>query len=203
MKRLKTFLTYLLLIVGFFLVSRFLEYALIKDMYYDMTGNVKGDFIYNSQNVFIDINVLEAKSTRVNGYVNMKIFNASDTDIELAYLKVDLYSKSGVLGISKYMEVNNLKAGETRDYTLRFEGKYIKTYDISMQNEFPDKDYIFNFFGYEINTRDIFGLDLSKYINAKTIKDFGRSVWYNFTVTVKNIPWWGWMGAWMIIVGVW
>lgn len=203
MKRLKTFLTYLLLIVGFFLVSKFLEYALIKDMYYDMTGKVQGDFVYNSQEIFVDIKVLEAKSTRINGYVNMKLTNTADTDIELAYLKVDLYSKSGVLGISKYMEVKNLKAGETRNYTLRFEGKYIKTYDISMQNEFPDKDYIINFFGYEINTRDIFGMDLSKYINAKTIGDFGRSVWHNFTVTVKNIPWWGWMGAWMIIVGVW
>ena len=203
MKRLKTFLTYLLLIIAFFIVSKFLEGALIKDMYYDMTGNVNGDFTYNGQSAYVEIVVNEAKSTRMNGYIDMTITNKSNIDIEEAYLKVELSSKSDVLAITKYMDIQNLKVGESRNYRLNFQGKYIKTYNITAENEFPDKEYIFNFFGYEINTTDIFGFDLSEYINAESITSFGKSVWNSFTITVKNIPWWGWFMAWMIIVGVW
>ena len=203
MARLKTFLTYLLLIIAFFMVSRFLENGLIQNMYNDMTGTVNGDFTYNGAPAYIEIVVNDAKSTRMNGYVDMTITNKSAVDIVEAYLRVELYSKSDVLAITKYMDIQNLKAGESRNYKLNFEGKYIKTYNITAENEFPDKEYIFNFFGYEINTRDIFGLDLSEYINAESITSFGKSVWNGFTTTVKNIPWWGWFMAWLVIAGVW
>ena len=203
MDRLKTFLTYLLLIVAFFMISKFLEGALIKNMYYDMTGTVDGDFTYNGEPAYLEIVVNEAKSTRVNGYIDLTITNKSSVDIVEAYLKVRLYSKSNVLKIKKYIDIQNLAVGESRNYKLNFEGKYIKTYEITAENEFPDKEYIFNFFGYEINTRNIFGMDLSKYINAESLASFGKSVWNSFTITVKNIPWWGWFLAWMIVAGVW
>lgn len=203
MARLKTFLTYLLLIIAFFVVSRFLETGLIRNTYKDMTGKVVEEFVYNGQTAYVDIVVNEAKSTRVNGYVDMTITNKSDMDIEEAYLRVDLYSKSDVLAITKYMDIKDLKVGESRNYRLNFEGKYIKIYIVTLQDEFPDKEYIISIFGYEINTTDIFGFDLSEYINAESISSFGKSIWNSFTVTVKNIPWWGWFMAWLIIAGVW
>ena len=203
MARLKTFLTYLLLIIAFFAVSKFLEAGLIRNTYKDMTGKAIGEFTYNGQSAYVDIVVNEAKSTRVNGYVDMTITNKSSMDIEEAYLRVDLYSKSDVLAITKYMDIKDLKIGESRNYRLDFEGKYIKIYIVTAQNEFPDKEYIISIFGYEINTTNIFGFDLSEYINAESISSFGRSIWNSFTITVKNIPWWGWFMAWLIIVGVW
>ena len=203
MDRLKTFLIYLLLIIAFFMFSKFMEGALIKNMYYDMTGTVDGDFIYDGESAYVEIEVNEAKSTRMNGYVDLTITNKSKFDIGEAYLRVELYSKSDVLSITKYMDIQNLATGESRNYRLNFQGKYIKTYNITAENEFPDKEYIFTFFGYEINTRDIFGFDLSKYINAESISSFAKSVWNSFTVTVKNIPWWAWFWAWMIVAGVW
>lgn len=199
----KKFVTYLLLIIAFFILSNFLETGLIRNMYKDINGTVNGDFTYNNQSTYLEIVVNEAKSTRVNGYLDMTITNKSSIDIEEAYLKVELYSKSDVLSITKYMDIKDLKIGESRNYKLNFEGKYIETYKVTAENEFPDKDNIIYFFGYEINTTDIFGFDLSEYINAESISSFGKSVWNSFTITVKNIPWWGWFMAWMIIVGVW
>ena len=199
----KKFVTYLLLIIAFFILSNFLETGLIRNMYKDINGTVNGDFTYNNQSTYLEIVVNEAKSTRVNGYLDMTITNKSSIDIEEAYLKVELYSKSDVLSITKYMDIKDLKIGESRNYKLNFEGKYIETYKVTAENEFPDKDNIIYFFGYEINTTDIFGFDLSEYINAESISSFGNSVWNSFTITVKNIPWWGWFMAWMIIVGVW
>ena len=199
----KKFVTYLLLIIAFFILSNFLETGLIRNMYKDINGTVNGDFTYNNQSTYLEIVVNEAKSTRVNGYLDMTITNKSSIDIEEAYLKVELYSKSDVLSITKYMDIKDLKIGESRNYKLNFEGKYIETYKVTAENEFPDKDNIIYFFGYEINTTDIFGFDLSEYINAESISSFGKSVWNSFTITVKNIPWWGWFLAWMIVAGVW
>ena len=203
MKRLKTFLTYLILIVAFFLLSKFLENGLLRNTYKDLTGKVIGDFSYNSQELYLDIVVNEAKATNVNGYVDLTITNKTNVDIEEAYLKVNLISKSQVLAITKYMDIQDLKAGESRNYKLNFEGKYIKTYIVTVTDEFPDKENIISIFGYEINTADIFGMDFSEYINAESISSFGKSIWNSFTVTVENIPWWGWFMAWIIIAGVW
>lgn len=203
MSRLKTFLTYLILIVAFFAVSKFLEAGLIKNMYKDLTGKVIEDFSYNGQEIYLDIVVNEAKATNVNGYVDLTVTNKANIDIEEAYLKVNLHSKSSVLAITKFMDIKDLKAGEARNYKLNFEGKYIKQYIVMATDEFPDKENIISIFGYEINTANIFGMDFSEYINAESISSFGKSIWHSFTVTVENIPWWGWFFAWMIVAGVW
>ena len=203
MSRLKTFFTYFLILLAFFLVSIFLENALIKDMYYDMTGTVDSNLSYKGKDINLDIKVIEAKSTNVNGYINLQIKNNSKTKIEEAYIKVDLYTKSNVHAVTKYMEINNLEPNDTRAYKLQFKGSYIKRYTITCKDEYPDKDYIFNFFGYEINTRNIFGFDLSNVISARSVGDFVQNVFHSFTVTVKELPWWAWMWAWMIVVGVW
>ena len=115
--------------------------------------------------------------------------------------------------MTRYLEILDLKPGESRDYTLKFQAGYVDTYMISLENDFPDKDYIFEIFGYEFNTRDVFGLDLSKYINAKAIKDAGfngiKSVFsflgmasHRFVVLAKSVPLWGYVGALAVIAGI-
>ncbi|MCI8309605.1 MAG: hypothetical protein HFJ45_05355 [Clostridia bacterium] len=203
MERLKTFLIYILILVAFFWVSKGLEHGLIWQMYYSMDGTVEKYLNYNGEIIDLDIKVKEAEATRVNGYINISITNNSNTKIEEAYIKVMLYSKSGVYATQKYMEINDLEPGQTKEYSLKFKGSYINKYAITAEKEFPDKDYMFDFFGYEINTRDIFGLDLSEFINAKSIGEFVGNVFHSITVTVKSVPWWAYLWAWMIIVGVW
>lgn len=203
MSRLKTFLTYILILVAFFLVSTFLEKGLINNMYYNMTGTVDSNLNYDGENIDLETKVISAKSTNVNGNIVLKIKNNSNKYIDEAYVKVLLYSKSDVLAATKYMKISGLSANEEKTYTLRFKGSYVKTYAITAEKEFPDKDYIFSIFGYEINTKNIFGMDLSKYINAKSIGEFGRNVVYSIKLYVQSIPWWGWMLAWTVVAGVW
>ncbi len=203
MSRLKTFLIYVLIIITFFIVSLVLERGLIENMYYNMTGKINNKLDYSGKNVELDINVTEAKSTNVNGVINFSVTNNSDTYIREAYVKILLYSKSDVLAITKYIEINSLSQGETKNYTLRFKGSYIKSYDMSLEKEFPNKEYIINFFGYEFNTKDIFGIDLSKYINKDTLSSFGSSIIYTVRFVFKSIPAWGWFLAWTIVAGVW
>lgn len=199
MARLQTFLTYALVIIGFFLVSVTLENGLIKNMYYDMTGTVDSNLNFKGENINLDLQVTEAKSTKRNGYINLQITNNSNTPINEAYIKVELYTKSDVHAITKYMEINNLKPGDSKNYVLNFKGSYIKTYKITCENQYPDKDAIFTMFGYEINTRNIFGMDLSNVISARSLGEFTQNIFHSVSVTVKSIPWWGWLWAWTIV----
>ena len=203
MKRLQTFLTYILILLAFFAVSTILEKGLIWQMYRDMTGTVDSNMQYNGQIVNLGIKVTDARSTNANGYVDVTVTNNSNVKIEEAYIKVKLYSKSNVYATQKYMEINNLNPGESKNYKLRFKGSYIKKYAITAENSFPDKDYMFNFFGYEINTRNVFGLDLSNVIKARSVGEFFRNTFHSISVGVKSVPWWAYLWAWTIIVGVW
>ena len=203
MGRMKTFLMYLLIIVVFFIFSKVLEDGLIKQMYSDMSGTVDNSITYASQDLELNITVTEAKITRRNGYINLTVENDTSTYISEAYVKVDLYSQSGIHAITKYMEISGLSQGESKTYRLRFSGSYINRYEISLSNDYPNKHYIINIFGYDINTSDVFGYDISEYVNADTYKSFGHLVYDSAVYTVQNIPWWAWLWAWCIVVGVW
>lgn len=213
MSRMQTFAIYVLIIVGFFLLSIFLEGQLINQMYNNISGTSRGEFEYNGENIGLDVEVKDAKATNMNGYITAKMTNNSDKVIDKAYLRIDLFANQDVKALTRYMEINNLKPGETKEYKLKFRAGYVDTYKLAIEKDFPDEDYIFEIFGYEINTKSIFGLDLSKYIDAQKIKNAGfngiSSVFEFFgkvgnrlVVTAKSVPWWGYLGALAFIGGI-
>lgn len=213
MSKLQTFTIYLLIIVGFYLVSIFLEGQLIEQMYSKLDGTVQEEFEYNGERTELNVKILDAKATRMNGYLTARVTNNTDNVINKAYLKIDLYAKKDLKAISRYLEINDLKPGESRDYKLKFRAGYVDTYKVAVKNDFPDEDYIFEIFGYEINTKSIFGLDLSKYINAKAIKEAGFNgitsvfsffgkVGHRFVVVAQSVPLWGYLGALAFIAGI-
>ena len=213
MSKLQTFTIYLLIIVGFYLVSIFLEGQLIEKMYSKLDGTVQEEFEYNGERTALNVKILEAKATRMNGYLTARVTNNTDNTINKAYLKIDLYAKKDLKAISRYLEINDLKPGESRDYKLKFRAGYVDTYKVAVKNDFPDEDYIFEIFGYEINTKSILGLDLSKYIDAKAIKEAGFNgitsvfsffgkVGHRFVVIAQSVPWWGYLGALAVIGGI-
>ena len=213
MSKLQTFTIYLLIIVGFYLVSIFLEGQLIEQMYSKLDGTVQEEFEYNGEKTALNVKILDAKATRMNGYLTARVTNNTDNAINKAYLKIDLYAKKDLKAISRYLEINDLKPGESRDYKLKFRAGYADTYKVAVKNDFPDEDYIFEIFGYEINTKSILGLDLSKYIDAKAIKEAGFNgitsvfsffgkVGHRFVVIAQSVPWWGYLGALAVIGGI-
>ena len=213
MSKLQTFTIYLLIIVGFYLVSIFLEGQLIEQMYSKLDGTVQEEFEYNGERTELNVKILDAKATRMNGYLTARVTNNTDNVINKAYLKIDLYAKKDLKAISRYLEINDLKPGESRDYKLKFRAGYVDTYKVAVKNDFPDEDYIFEIFGYEINTKSIFGLDLSKYINAKAIKEAGFNgitsvfsffgkVGHRIVVVAQSVPLWGYLGALAFIAGI-
>jgi len=213
MKTLKTFLIYVLIIGGFFLTSEFLSSQLIKQMYFKLNGTVKEVFQYQGEEMKLDIEIIDARASNVNGYITARIKNNTDVTVDKAYLKIDLLAKGKLKAVSRYLEITDLKPGKSKDYTLKFRAGYVDTYKIAVEDSFPDEDYIFEIFGYEINTRSILGFDLSKYINAKAIKEAGFNgitsifsffglIAHRFVIAAKTVPWWGYLGALAIIAGI-
>ena len=213
MKKLQTFLIYILIIVGFFCVSEFLSGQLLNQMYRQLNGLVEEEFEYNGEKTALGVDIIDAKASNVNGRLTAKVTNNTDNYIDTAYLKMDLYDKNGNKAVSRYLEVNDLQPGESKDYTLKFKAGYVDKYKVAVKEDFPDKDYTFDIFGYEINTRNIFGIDVSKYVDANKLKDVGTNgisslfgffgkVGHRFVVTAKSVPWWGYAGAFAIIAGI-
>ena len=87
MSRLKTFGKYLLMFVAFYIFVTVVSIGFIKGTYETMEQNV-----YSSDEIQIEVD--EAKSTFVNGYVKGKLTNNSDSDIHSKYVKINFLSMS-------------------------------------------------------------------------------------------------------------
>ena len=129
MSRLKTFGKYLLMFVAFYIFVTVMSIGFIKGTYDTMEQNV-----YSSEEIQIEVD--EAKSTFVNGYVKGKLTNNTDSDIHSKYVKINFLSKKGNVILTKYLDIDELKAKETKNFTINFEAENIKSFNMSVTDEY-------------------------------------------------------------------
>lgn len=208
MSRMKTFLMYLLLLIGFFILSLILEYGLVMDMYKGITGISSSG--YTDPNTGIFVGVDEAKASRVNGYIRFKVKNTSGHFIEKCYAKIDLYSKQNLLAGTKYAEIANFEVNEERKFELKFKANEIARYEVAIVEEMPDKSNILNILGWEIDLTNVFGIDftnlsifgvkVSDVLDANNIKEKGISMVNWVKVFLASIPTWAYVVAGGIVL---
>lgn len=195
MARMKTFFLYAIGIVGFIFISMLLEDALIENMYVKMTGEA-----ISSSDIIIDNHT--GKATSVNGYMQFRLSNKSNSTCT-DYVKIELYSKQGLLAVTKYVEITDLEPGYAKTYDVKLKGNDFSSYKISIVDEAPDKTNIINILGWEVDLTNVFGMDLSNFtIFGVRLADI--FTWDNLKTTVGNtrslivnvletIPWWGYV----------
>ena len=133
MKRMQTFLTYALIIIGFYFFSNFLIDFGISSSYKD----VEQDKIKMEQsNNGFEIEVDKANSNRRQAYFTGTVKNNSDKVIEKQYVKVDSYYK-GKLMQEKYLAFENMQPGEERKFKLLYSLGQIDEYRVSYVDEIP------------------------------------------------------------------
>lgn len=110
MKRLKTFLMYILLIVAFWLFSDILIYLSINSTY----ANVDTKVYTNSPEIIIG----ESRATYVNGYVKGSIRNNTEGIINDKYLKIELYSERDTKLGTKYVKIENLDPNKYQEFEM-------------------------------------------------------------------------------------
>lgn len=133
MNRLKTFGKYILMLVGFYIFSTILSIGFIATTYNQMEAN-----IYPDSSIVVKVD--EAKSTFVNGHIKGKITNSTKTDIQSKYIKFELLSKKGNEILTKYILLDELKAGETKNFTINFEAENIKSFNVKVTDEYSDEE---------------------------------------------------------------
>ena len=213
MKRMKTFLFYLLLLVGFFILSILLENGLLNAMYGNISGSVDGNLVSSadggSSNILVEVE--EAKASNVNGSFKAKVTNTSGHDIDKCCAKIELLDSKGFCVATEYVDITDFKAGETRNMLVKFKAKDVASYRVSIIESAPDKSNIINLFGWEFDLSDFFGFDLTKILGDKVniLKDlFGPgkikngllNIWNYFINISKSLPWWAWAIATGIVI---
>ncbi len=211
MKRMKTFLFYLLLLIGFFVLSMLLENGLLNAMYGNLTGSVDGNLVSladgNSSNILVEVE--EAKASNVNGSLKAKVTNTSGHDIEKCCARIELLDSKGFCVATEYVDITNFKAGETRDLLVKFKAKDVAGYRVSIIENAPDKSNIINILGWEFDLSNFFGFDLTKILGDKVnilknlfspggIKNGLSNLWSYFINVTRSLPWW----AWAIATGI-
>ena len=124
MERMKTFGIYALCIILFFIFSNVMINIAVKSMYNPIDVN-----IILEDNLKIDVS--DIKATVVNGYVKGNVNNTGEL-VNKTYVKIDLYSERDVLLGTKYIEMDNLQAGENREFNIGFKFDNVKYAKVCM-----------------------------------------------------------------------
>lgn len=127
MQRMKTFGIYGLCVILFFIFSNIMIDVAIKSSYNPIDT-------YKIEEQGIELDILEAKATYVNGYIGGTIENGNDF-ISKTYLKIDLYSKNDICLGTKYATIENLEQGEKREFRMGFKFTDVEYAKIVRVNE--------------------------------------------------------------------
>lgn len=128
MKRMKTFLIYLLIFVGLYVISNFLIDAYIKTSYYNIE---KYDIDVPNAN----ITILSAKASKDDGHIEGKIVNNTNEKIENQYMKVELFSDNGTNIGTQYIKIESLIPEQLKTFRIDFTCDYVKSFKISLISE--------------------------------------------------------------------
>ena len=201
MSTMTSFRNYFVWIIAFFVVSVILENALIQDMYQPITGTANGNITFTGRiNTDLEVTVEDAKATNMNGYLLINVKNITGKYIEKCCAKIDIFTDRGILASTKYVDVSDLDVNQTKKFKINFKGTEIGSYAVTLQEDAPDKTYILNLFGFEVDIRNVFGMDLSSIINPNDLKETGINVWNLTLAFLKTVPGWAYLMAAGIVI---
>ena len=123
MDRMKTLFTYALWIILFWILSDILIHVGLDSTYKNIQQ--KGE-------IPTGIEVVQMQATTVNGRAKVKI---NDKLLSGKFLKVDLYSSTGVNLATQYIEIGEVKENEKKEIETYFKISEVKSYEIAVVDE--------------------------------------------------------------------
>lgn len=127
MDRLKTFLIYALIVIGFIILSEFLINVGLNSEYEPITR------IDNTK----EVQIYQAEATLANGRIRGIIQN-TDSDISNKYAKFSFYSERNLLLGKKYIKIDTLENGKVQPIELFFKLEDIGSYSVEIVDEKDD-----------------------------------------------------------------
>lgn len=123
MSRMKTFAKYAICLILFWILSDILIYLGINSTYKDIDR--RGE-------IPTGIEVVEMQVTTVNGRTKIKI---NDENLSDKFVKIDLYSSTGVNLGTQYLEIGKVRENEIKEIETYFKISEVKSYEITVVEE--------------------------------------------------------------------
>lgn len=123
MDRVKTLFKYAIWIILFWILSDILIYLGLNSTYKDIKQigeTPKG------------IEIIQMQATTVNGRVKVKV---NDNGLSGKFIKIDLYSYTGVNLGTQYLEIGNVNENEISEIETYFKISEVKSYKITIVNK--------------------------------------------------------------------
>ena len=125
MSRMKTFLIYLLILVGFFVLSDFLI---------NVSFNASYKTIGRKDNLS-QVVMYQAEATKVNVRLKGTIENSVDNPINKKYARFDIYSnRDNIIG-TRYIDISDLKENEEKEVKIYARLNDASYYEVSFTDE--------------------------------------------------------------------
>jgi len=144
MSTVKKLFTYALWIILFWILSDILIYLGINSTYKDIEERGETP---------AGIEVVQVQATTVNGRIKVK---ANSPEISGKYLKVDLYSSTGVNLGTQYLELGEVKENEAKEIETYFKIMEVKSYEMTVVEEMGQSTG--NFMDTALSTVTILGI---------------------------------------------
>ena len=130
MSRLKTFLIYALIVVGFIIFSELLINLSLNSSYHQI----------GRKDNLAQVNVYQAEATKVNARIKGTIENQKENPINKKYIRIDIYSERDINIATKYINIENLKEGEKQEFALYFMAEDVSYYEVSYTDSKETED---------------------------------------------------------------
>ena len=125
MSRMKTFLIYLLILVGFFVLSDFLIHVSLNASYKTI----------GRKDNLTQVVMYQAEATKVNVRLKGTIENSVDNPINKKYARFDIYSnRDNIIG-TRYIDISDLKENEEREVKIYARLNDASYYEVSFTDE--------------------------------------------------------------------
>ena len=132
MSRMKTLFEYALLVVVFFIFSTFASNVILNNSYHSLAAKAQ---ISESEDG-LKVETTDVRANKRQGSFAGKITNTSGNRIDKKYIKITAYDGDIPLQ-TRYLEVNNLEPGETREFLTKFTADEIDNYKVDYVDEVP------------------------------------------------------------------
>jgi len=113
MARMKTFLLYAILIIVFAIFSNFMLFMYTKTAYYPMEN-------YQILCSVPQVTITKAEANYVSGKVAGSVMNNTEVSLQGKYVKISVYSTHDVCLGSKYIKLDAVQPGETKEFEIQF-----------------------------------------------------------------------------------
>ncbi|MBR3132567.1 MAG: FxLYD domain-containing protein [Clostridia bacterium] len=140
----------------------------------------------------------------MQGFYRGKVTNTSDKTIESKYVRVRSYDDNGTLLQTKYVKLEDMEPGETREFNARFDVGGIDHYDVDYVDEMEDDstfmddmfDRVKGFFNKDNYDNDdsIWGWIRGKFRSS------GSFMGYDLSASVDDVPDWAWVVSAFVVL---